>query len=59
MYGPHGLEVQRLEYRFDGPRAKIVAVKVLGDENVPAGQLTWKVGGTRPMLAQKQACWCM
>ncbi len=45
LYGPHGLEVQRVEYRFDGPSAKIVAVKVLGDANVPAGQLTWKVSG--------------
>lgn len=50
MYGPHGLEMQRVEYRFDGPSAKIVAVKVLGDANVPAGQITWKVRAAGGML---------
>ncbi|KAI8473524.1 MAG: hypothetical protein J3K34DRAFT_518828 [Monoraphidium minutum] len=41
MYGPHGLEVLRVEYDFSGSAAVIKATKVLGDPNVPAGQVSW------------------
>ncbi len=37
-YGPHGDEV--VDVRQSG--AEVVAVKVTGDANVPAGQTTWR-----------------
>lgn len=37
MYGGHGLEVIRVDYDFTGQSATIVATKITGDWNVPAG----------------------
>ncbi|CAD7701582.1 unnamed protein product [Ostreobium quekettii] len=42
-YGPHGVEVIKIEYDFSGSSAQIVATKLIGDPNVPAGEKTWRV----------------
>lgn len=42
FYGQHGLEIIKVEYDFSGVSAQIVATKLLGDPNVPAGETTWQ-----------------
>eukprot|EP00746_Dinoflagellata_sp_MGD_P079018 gnl/MRDRNA2_/MRDRNA2_31566_c0_seq1.p1 gnl/MRDRNA2_/MRDRNA2_31566_c0~~gnl/MRDRNA2_/MRDRNA2_31566_c0_seq1.p1 ORF type:complete len:336 (+),score=55.53 gnl/MRDRNA2_/MRDRNA2_31566_c0_seq1:68-1075(+) len=39
FYGPHGLELQQIEFEHDG---NIRCTKVTGDANVPKGYTTWR-----------------
>ena len=39
-YGPHGIEVVEIVESVDG---RVVATKITGDPNVPAGQVTFEV----------------
>ncbi|MEW5299127.1 MAG: hypothetical protein WDW38_005021 [Sanguina aurantia] len=41
VYAGHGMEVLSLAYDFSGAVARIIATKVTGDANVPAGQTSW------------------
>eukprot|EP00775_Hariotina_reticulata_P010766 gene10766-10922_t len=42
FYGPHGCELLAIRYDHSGNFARIVATKMRGDPNVPAGQITWR-----------------
>ncbi|GMH36697.1 hypothetical protein BSKO_04570 [Bryopsis sp. KO-2023] len=41
IYYAHGLEIIRVDYNFSGSHARIIATKITGDRNVPAGEHTW------------------
>lgn len=47
-YGSHGIELVLLEYDLDAHKA--VALKVMGDPNVPADQISIKIDIKRPMI---------
>lgn len=38
VYGSRGLQVVAVTYQFGGSKARISAVKVTGDQGVPAGE---------------------
>ncbi|CAL5227398.1 g10353 [Coccomyxa viridis] len=40
-YGLGGVQIILINYDFSGPAARIVAIKVTGDDHVPAGKHTW------------------
>lgn len=49
MYGPHGLEALTVGYDFSGARPRVVARKLLGDPNVPAGEASWWAAVHEPL----------
>jgi len=58
-YGPHGIEIIRLDYRSmpsveNRCDAFIVGEKLYGDRNVPSNQLTFKGYLNRPMTLSKE-----
>merc|ERR1712194_245908 len=42
FYGPHGREWVKVSATLVGISSALVAVKVIGDPNIPAGCITWK-----------------
>ncbi|GFH27165.1 DUF3506 domain-containing protein, partial [Haematococcus lacustris] len=57
VYGPHGAEVISVTYDFSSAAARINAVKVTGDNNVPAAAAgSEPEGGAHPRLPKVVAC---
>uniref|UniRef100_A0A383V8X1 Uncharacterized protein n=1 Tax=Tetradesmus obliquus TaxID=3088 RepID=A0A383V8X1_TETOB len=58
LYGPHGCELLSLSLDFSQRSARIVATKLTGDVNVPAGEVTWRAQAAplqQPWPAEEQA----